>query len=103
MSTLSRERPKELAHDYLDRDPFGAQSHRAAQTEVEAPLTTAERFRQRTNRVAQRLETEREQGRAATARTRAHQSNQEQQLAAANKAQEKQRTLNQNHEPGLEL
>jgi len=105
MSTLSRERPKELAHDYLDRDPFAGQSHRAAQTEVEAPspLTTAERFRQHTDRVAQRLATEREQDRAATAQARAHQRNQEQQLAAANKAQEKQRTLNQDHEPGLEL
>jgi len=103
MSTLSRERPKELAHDYLDRDPLASQSHRAAEVEAPSALTAAERFRQRTDRVAQRLATEREQDRAATARASAHQRNQEQQLAAANRAQEKQRTLNHDHEPGLEL
>jgi Viral (Superfamily 1) RNA helicase len=105
MATLSRERPKELAHDYLDRDQVVITSKRAAQQAVAAPssLTAAERLRQRSDVVAERLAVEREQERAASARSLEQTRSQEQQLSAAGYQKAKQGELNRDHDSGLEL
>ena len=103
MATLSRERPKELAHDYLDRDQVVTHQNTEAWIAAPSSLTVAERFRQRADLVAQRLAAEREQERAAAERAREQQRSQERQLTAAQHEQAKARALNQDHEPGLEL
>ena len=104
MATLSRERPKELAHDYLDRDLAITISRPAAQQAVAtpSPTTAKERLRQRADGVAQRLAVEREQERAASARALEQQRSQEQQLKADHQ-KAKQRELNRDHDSGLEL
>jgi Ti-type conjugative transfer relaxase TraA len=107
-SVLSRGRPKELAHDYLERDPVNElRPVTSAECVIEqdtvmpaVDMTAAERLRQRSDQVAQRLATEREQERVREAL--------EQRLAPEqqpHKALEqeiaKQRELD--HDPGLEF
>jgi Ti-type conjugative transfer relaxase TraA len=105
MATLSRKRPKELAHDYLDRDNLVTTSKPAAQQALAAPssLTAAERLRQRADAVAERLAVEREQERAASVRALERQRSQEQQLRAADHQKAKQRELDRDRDSGLEL
>jgi Viral (Superfamily 1) RNA helicase len=105
MATLSRERPKELAHDYLDRDQVTTTSQRAAEHSMVTPpsQTAVERLRQRSNVIAQRLAVEREQERAASAEALEQDRSHEQPLRASHHEKSKQRELNPNHEPGLEL
>jgi Ti-type conjugative transfer relaxase TraA len=105
MATLSRARTKELAHDYLDRDQVGERHHapwpkRAVEQEAAttATLTAAERLRQRSDQVAQRLAGEREQERAAAA-----EAIEQQHQPALERENIKQRELNKDHDPGLEL
>ena len=105
MATLSRERPKELAHDYLDRDLAVTTSRRAAQQTVAtpSPTTVKERLRQRAEPLAQRLAVEREQERAASARALEQQRSHEQELRVSEHQKAKQRELNRDHDSGLEL
>jgi Ti-type conjugative transfer relaxase TraA len=107
-SVLSRARPKELAHDYLERDPAGESSVTIEQ-ETETPampstLTAADRLQRRAEQVAERLAAEREQERAAAAAALEQQRAQEpqhDQLLARSRVKE--RELNHDHDPGLEL
>jgi Ti-type conjugative transfer relaxase TraA len=105
MATLSRKRPKELAHDHMDRDLTITTSRPAAQQAVATPSPTSakERLRQRADGVAQRLAVEREQERAASARTLEKQRSQEQQLRVSEHQKAKQRELSRDHDSGLEL
>jgi len=105
MATLSRERPKELAHDYLDRDKVVTSSQPAAGPAIVAsPSQTAlDRLRQRSNVVAERLAVEREQQRAVSAQALEQQRSQEQQLEASHHEKVKRREVDRDHEPGLEL
>jgi Ti-type conjugative transfer relaxase TraA len=73
-AALSRARPKELAHDFLERDPSSAPPSRPEQTiqrvierhrATATDLTATERLRERVNQIAERLAAEREQERTA--------------------------------------
>lgn len=70
-ATLSRAQLKELAHDYLERDPVNERRSSALEHGMEqdtvtpaSSMTAAERLRQRSDLVAQRLAVEREHERA---------------------------------------
>jgi Ti-type conjugative transfer relaxase TraA len=102
MATLSKERPKELAHDYLDRDQVITSSQRVPEKSVvtPSPLSVAERLRRDSDVVAQRLAAKRTHEREAAARALDRQRSQEQELT---RREVKQRTLDRDHQPGLEL
>jgi hypothetical protein len=105
-SVLSRARPKELAHDYLERDPAGASSATVEQqvaTPAPSTLTAAERLRQRADQVAERLAAEREQERAAAAALEQQRAQEQQHDRTLERSKAKERELSQDHDPGLEL
>jgi len=101
-ATLSRARLKELAHDYLDRDQVNerrapASEHAMEQDSVTpaSALTAAERLRQRSDQVAQRLAVEREHERAGKAL--------EQQHNTPSLEVTKEREITKDHDHGLEF
>jgi Ti-type conjugative transfer relaxase TraA len=96
---LSRSGAKDLAHDYLVRDE-GLRQEASAAPEVPAPaLTAAQRLRQRSEQVAQRLAVEREHDRPAReALEREHELERRRQLEL-----EQQRQLAREKDHGLEL
>jgi Ti-type conjugative transfer relaxase TraA len=110
-NVLSRARPKELAHDYLERDPASesrSQIPFAPPVEQEgamaAPprLTAVERLRRSADQVAQRLAAEREKERAAEALVQQRaQARYREQTLGLEKAKE--RGLARERDPGLEL
>lgn len=65
-SVLSRARPKELVHDYLEREPLSElgvdEASAGGRSEAQ---TLAQRFRQRVDQVAERVAAERERERTA--------------------------------------
>ena len=68
-NVLSRARPKELAHDYLERESLGESAGGEAPAGWKAETQTlAQRFRQRVDQVAQRVAAEHERERAIEAR-----------------------------------
>ena len=110
-NVLSRSRPKELAHDYLERDlasesrsqiPSGPPGDQ--ETEIPAPsrLTAVERLRRSAEQVAQRLAAKREKERAVEAieQQRIQERHHDQTLGRENA---KERGLAREHDPGLEL
>jgi hypothetical protein len=111
-NVLSRARPKELAHDYLDRGPAGESRSRIPSgpsieqetTTLSAPstLTALDRLRQRADQVARRLAAEREQERSAEAleQRRVRERHHDQTLG---REKAKERGLAQEHDAGLEL
>jgi Ti-type conjugative transfer relaxase TraA len=99
-SVLSRARPKELAHDYLERDPAEQPTDTPA---MPSTLTAAERLRQRADQVAERLAAEREQERAVAAAVEQQRAQELQHDHALERSKAKERELSQDHEPGLEL
>jgi hypothetical protein len=107
-AVLSRARSKELAHDYLERDPVNelrpvtSAEHVVEQNTATpaAVMTAAERLRQRSDQVAQRLAAEREQERAREMLEQRH-TPEHQQRPALEQEIAKQRELDHDH--GLEL
>ena len=104
---LSRARPKELAHDFLERDPLSAPPSRpeqAIQRVIErhraTDLTATERLRERVNQIAERLAVEREQERTAR-QSLDQQHAPELQRDTLEREIAKERELG--HDPGLEL
>jgi Ti-type conjugative transfer relaxase TraA len=112
MATLSRARTKELAHDFLDRDRVGERfrpdpSERGVDQRAASPptMTAAERLRQRSDQVAQRLAAERAQERAAAAAIE-KQRVQEHQLDPAlerDNVKQREREMNKDYDHGIEL
>jgi hypothetical protein len=101
---LSRSGAKDLAHDYLVREEGlreeGVPQEASVAPEVPAPpLTAAQRLRQRSEQVAQRLAVEREHDRPAReALEREHELERRRQLEL-----EQQRQLAREKDHGLEL
>ena len=109
-TVLSRDRAKDLAHDYLPRDQVSelrrsAAAEQALEQETVTPaasMTVAERLRQRSDQVAQRLAVEREQERARKALEQQHAPEPEQRHRKTLEREiVKQRELD--HDRGLEL
>jgi Ti-type conjugative transfer relaxase TraA len=111
-NVLSRARPKELAHDYLDRDPTDAsrlqvpsgspiEPETATMTAPSTP-TALERLRRRADQVARRLAVEREKERSAEAleQQRALERHHRQTL---DREKTEERGFGQERDPGLEL
>lgn len=102
-AVLSRDRSKDLAHDHLERGPVGElppmspAEHEIGQepTAPASALTAAERLRQRSDQVAQRLAVEREHERAGKAL--------EQQPNTPSMEVTKEREITQDHDHGLEF
>ena len=108
-AVLSRARLKELAHDYLERDqvnelcrPVTSAEHVIEQNTATpaAVMTVAERLRQRSDQVAQRLAAEREQERARETLEQQH-TPEHRQRNTLEQEIAKQRELD--HDQGLEL
>ena len=105
-AVLSRDRSKELAHDYLERDQVSELRRSASAEQVQeqktatpaSNMTVAERLRQRSDQVAQRLAAEREQERA---RETLEQQPAPEQRKTLEQEIVKQRELD--HDQGLEL
>jgi hypothetical protein len=105
---LSRDRSKDLAHDHLERGPVRElRPMTPAEQEIgqepatpAADMTAAERLRQRSDQVAQRLATEREQERAREVLDQ-HHAPDLQQHNTLEREVAKQHELD--HDPGLEL
>jgi hypothetical protein len=107
-TVLSRARPKELAHDYLEREQTPVRERArslekgpaAAALAVSPTMTAAERLRLRSDQVAQRLAAEREHERPAReALERQHAE--QQQRAALEQEKSKGRELDRDHDLGL--
>ncbi|HXS29092.1 MAG TPA: AAA family ATPase, partial [Steroidobacteraceae bacterium] len=64
-ATLSRARPKALAHDYLEREGLDAERAAGSESEGLRSMSLADRFRQRMDEAAQRFALEREAERSA--------------------------------------
>jgi Ti-type conjugative transfer relaxase TraA len=107
-SVLSRARAKDLAHDYLEYDQNGAlrpvtsakQSLEKQTAEIPLGLSAAERLRQRSNQVAERLAAEREQDRSRELQEHQHAPGHQQDKTLEREIS-KQRELD--HDQGLEL
>jgi hypothetical protein len=102
-AVLSRARPKELVHDYLEREQTPVRE-RARGLEPAAPvaqptMTVAERLRLRSDQVAQRLAAEREHQRPA--REALERQRAEQQRIALEQEKSKARQLDRDHDLGL--
>jgi hypothetical protein len=106
-TALSRARPKELAHDFLERDSSSARPsmpeqaiQRVIERQKAVDLTATERLRERVNQIAQRLAAEREQERAAR-QSLDQQHAPELQRDTLQREIAKEQELD--HDPGLEL
>lgn len=111
-ATLARARPKALAHDYLERGPadgmgFGAERSPQASPASSQPITSAERFRQQVDAVAQRLAAQREAERPAREALQQQRALEQYQALERQRelVREKQRVhrLRLKHDHGLEL
>jgi Ti-type conjugative transfer relaxase TraA len=106
-AALSRARPKELAHDFLERDPLSSLPstpeqgiRRVIERHKATDLTATERLRERVNQIAERLAAEREQERTAR-QSLDPQHAPELQHDTLEREIAKERELD--HDPGLEL
>src|SRR6185437_9424607 len=97
-NVLSRARPKELAHDYLEREPSQGDGGQADSMATSANgLTAGELFRQRVDKVAARMAAEREQLRAVRGKRQQEQAR-EQYLALE---RQRARTLDSEMDHGM--